>query len=393
MNSKTRPLVGALLLALGPAIGIGIARFAYGLVLPAMKSDLHWSYVQSGLMNTINAFGYLAGAVLMGRLTRRHGAHRIFQTGIIVTVVAILLVATTRNLLLLGVFRLLAGLSGAAIFVAGGTLAADLAHFAPSRRGAILSIFYAGPGLGIMLTAVSVPAVFGIYGTLSWQIAWLALGVISLLAGATSLAFWRGTTQHTNDDLPGRSLYRLTRFWQILLGYTLFGAGSIGYMTFMVTSLREGGMGGNMVALFWLVIGLSSVAAPIVWSGVIGGLSRGNAFALLVAVNAIGAALPLASQSLPVIFGSAAIFGSSFFSVVATTTAFAARNASRKDLPKAIASFTIAFGAGQTIGPLLIGLISDHIGSVQQGLHLGVVTIVIGAMVGFAQHDLGKPVV
>jgi predicted MFS family arabinose efflux permease len=389
VNVNKRPFVGALLMALGPAIGIGIARFAYGLVLPAMKSDLGWSYFQSGLMNTINALGYLAGAVLMGGLTRRFGVHRTFQAGIIVTIVAVLLVVTTRNFALLGTYRLLSGLSGAAIFVAGGTLASDLADATPSRRGAILSIFYAGPGLGIALTAVSVPAVFALYSTVSWQIAWLVLGGICLIAGATSLAFRHEMAHRSNDNLPATSTRRLARFWKILLGYTLFGAGSIGYMTFMVTNLREGGMGGDMVALFWLVIGLSSVAAPIVWSGAIGGFGRGNAFALLAVVNATGAALPLLSHSLPIIIVSAVIFGSSFFSVVATTTAFAARNASRNDLPKAIASFTIAFGGGQAIGPLVIGLISDHAGSVRQGLMIGVAAIAIGAGVGLAQNDVG----
>jgi hypothetical protein len=62
-----------LVLSLAPTIGLGIGRFAYALVLPDMRDSLHWSYSAAGFMNTINAAGYLAGALLASRLFRRFG--------------------------------------------------------------------------------------------------------------------------------------------------------------------------------------------------------------------------------------------------------------------------------------------------------------------------------
>jgi len=56
------------MLALAPAIGLGIGRFAYSLVLPDMRDSLQWSYSAAGFMNTVNAAGYLAGA--LGALPR-----------------------------------------------------------------------------------------------------------------------------------------------------------------------------------------------------------------------------------------------------------------------------------------------------------------------------------
>jgi hypothetical protein len=44
-------------LAVGPLVAIGLARFAYALLLPAMRADLDWSYAQAGAMNTANAIG------------------------------------------------------------------------------------------------------------------------------------------------------------------------------------------------------------------------------------------------------------------------------------------------------------------------------------------------
>ena len=62
-----------LILSLAPAIGLGIGRFAYALVLPDMRDTLGWSYSAAGFMNTINAVGYLAGALFASRMIRRFG--------------------------------------------------------------------------------------------------------------------------------------------------------------------------------------------------------------------------------------------------------------------------------------------------------------------------------
>ena len=50
--SPRYPWLVLLGLCLGNCITNGFARFAYGLLLPAMKSDLGWSYSQAGWLNT-----------------------------------------------------------------------------------------------------------------------------------------------------------------------------------------------------------------------------------------------------------------------------------------------------------------------------------------------------
>ena len=63
----------ALALSAGAALSLGITRFAYGLLLPTMRADLSWSYTLAGAMNTVNALGYLLGALLMPRLMQIYG--------------------------------------------------------------------------------------------------------------------------------------------------------------------------------------------------------------------------------------------------------------------------------------------------------------------------------
>jgi predicted MFS family arabinose efflux permease len=61
------------ILGIAPAVGLGICRFAYSLVLPDMRDSLGWSYSTAGFMNTINAAGYLVGALGASGFIRRFG--------------------------------------------------------------------------------------------------------------------------------------------------------------------------------------------------------------------------------------------------------------------------------------------------------------------------------
>ena len=59
-----RRLWVVLALSLGPAVSNSFARFAYALLLPAMRAELDLNYSQAGWLNTANALGYLAGAAV-----------------------------------------------------------------------------------------------------------------------------------------------------------------------------------------------------------------------------------------------------------------------------------------------------------------------------------------
>ena len=71
----------AALLSLGVTVSNSFARFAYALVLSAMRGELGWDYVQSGWRNTANAIGYLIGAILT-RLLIRHAGNRRLSAGL-----------------------------------------------------------------------------------------------------------------------------------------------------------------------------------------------------------------------------------------------------------------------------------------------------------------------
>jgi len=109
----------ALGLALGPAAALGLARFAYALLLPSMRTNLGWSFSAAGAMSTANAVGYLAGALLGAAAARRVGARRSFLAGLAVTVLALAVSAASGNLAVLLGLRVTAGAAGAVSFIVG----------------------------------------------------------------------------------------------------------------------------------------------------------------------------------------------------------------------------------------------------------------------------------
>lgn len=381
-----RPLVKVALLALGPALGLGIARFAYGLLLPPMKQELGWSYADAGWMNTFNAVGYVIGALTTASLSMRLGASSIYRAGSIVTVMSVLALGLTENFILLSIFRTISGISGGWIFVSGGTIAATLANENQAARGAMIGLFYAGAGFGIAFTGLVIPQWIDRFGTESWPAAWLLLGAIGMVFG---IATWRAAGPSKPDNRQGRKRmpYSPRHHRWILCAYAAFGAGSIGYMTFMVTYLQEASQPSWHISAFWMTMGLSAMTAPWLWADVIGRWPHARGFALLVGINAIGAIIPLVSTAFPAVLLSAAIFGCVFFAVVAATTDFVMRNVAATQRTEAIGIFTVVFGLGQIFGPLAIGVITDAHGSLRIGLATGSMLILSGCILALLQRD------
>ena len=375
-----------LILSLAPIIGLGIGRFAYSLVLPDMRDSLGWSYSSAGFMNTTNAAGYLAGALVTSRLVRRFGLSAALRAGTLACLVSLALSAVSGNFVVLSFARLLVGIGAAVGFVAGAALAATVAQSRPERANFLLSLFYAGPGLGILLSGLIAPFVLQAFGPGSWWIVWWAMTLISAIMILPLLLTRFGTSAGIADAAPAR--FAILPALIYLAGYFLFGAGYIAYMTFMIAYVRDAGGGAAAQSAFWCIIGLSAFVTPWVWRRVLA-LDRGGvSTAIILGVNAIGAALPLFGHSALLLAVSAVVFGTSFFAVVGSTTAFVRFNYPPAAWPTAIAAMTIAFGIGQTLGPVVTGAITDALGSLSYALNAGAVMLALGALAAAFQKRL-----
>jgi len=141
-----------------PAAANGLGRFAYGLVLPAMQHALGWSALQAGLVGAANLAGYLVGALLADRLLVRLGEFRATLGALIAVAVSLAAAAISASLPVLLVVRFGNGLAAAVAFIGGAVAIMSLADRQPRGRGdRMLGLYFAGPGVGIVVSAVVSP--------------------------------------------------------------------------------------------------------------------------------------------------------------------------------------------------------------------------------------------
>ncbi|MEV6995538.1 YbfB/YjiJ family MFS transporter [Streptomyces sp. NPDC093228] len=390
LAAKQRPeFLIALGLAAGPVVALGFTRFAYALLLPAMREKLHWSYAAAGGMNTSNALGYIIGAATAAWWSRRFGARTAFVWGIVISALALLASGATGNFAGLTVLRFIGGLSTAVTFVVGSALASRVhSGGQQARSAALVGMYMAGVGIGVVLSGVVVPAALTAWGVSGWQAGWLLMGVLAVLAIGPAAWAARQVPEQAAGGAAHGGRVSLKPLTPTFVWYVLFGAGYVSYMTFVIALLHSQGMKVWGTATFFIVLGVVSAAATLlVWGRVIGRLRGGVAPALVSAVVLIGVLPVLLWHGMGAAIASAIIFGSAFMAGPTAVTVLARRMLPAHAWTSGIALLTVAFSVGQAVGPLVSGLLSDSSGGIAKGLWLSVVLLAVSAAVALIQRE------
>jgi predicted MFS family arabinose efflux permease len=371
----------ALGLAAGPLVAMGMARFAYALLLPPMRADLQWTYTEAGAMNTANAVGYLAGAIGSAWIVSRVRLRLLFLIGIVLTAASVLACATTTSFALLAGLRLLGGGCGAITFVTGAALVMHAgAHLAAGRATLMLGIYVAGGGIGIAVSGIVLPPVLAGF---DWRAGWLALGLVSLAALVPAALATRGIGDGARPTIADAVAWPWRRLTPLAVAYGLFGLGYVGYTTFIVALLQLR-LGPGVVVVFWIVLGLAGAASTAAWTPLLGRFRGGRGLSLLLALAAVGGVVPVVAAGPAATIASAVLFGGAFLATAAAVTVVVRRAAPPYAWGRAVGALTTVFALGQCVGPVLTGALSDQTG-VRAGLALSAVLLAVGALVALAQ--------
>ncbi|MBU3723919.1 MAG: YbfB/YjiJ family MFS transporter [Burkholderiaceae bacterium] len=388
--SPTRIVLLATGLSLGPTVSNSFARFAYALVLPAMREDLAFNFSQAGFLNTANAFGYLLGAILTRLLVNQWGNKNLFRHGMILTAAALLLTGLVHDLWALALCRFAGGVGGAAVFICGGVLAGNIVAHDPKWSTRCITLYFGGAGIGLMLCGAVIPAWLDHTGPPGWADIWIAMG---LTAAAMSVASQVCVAQIAEPShASGSAAWPLKPMLPAFLSYICFGLGYIVYMTFIIAWVRSQGLSTTQVAAMWSLLGLTTILSPLVWSGPMAKWRGGRPMAAVMLTLGVGAGLPIVP--LPPewqFFGiqcSAALFGLGMFSAPASISTLIKHSLPKPAWGSAMATFTIAFGLSQVVAPLTSGWMADLSGSLRGGLTLSAAIILIGVGLALLQRPL-----
>ena len=386
----------AFMLALGVTVSNSFARFAYALLLPAMRSELQWSYAEAGWLNTANAIGYLTGAVLT-RLVIRHTGNRVWFIGaVFLTALAIMATGFTRDLAWLGVWRIVSGITGASAFIAGGALSGNVMPSKPETASTTIAIYFAGGGVGFLLCGVALPVLLEVAGPSAWPRAWVWMGWTGLVMFcACGWAAWRiaepGASDAASSAASSATSTGVKPLKAGLAAYTLFGLGYIGYMTFVIAWMRDNGATTGEVIAVWSTFGAASLAGPWLWQRALAHWLPGRMLAAALALLAVAALLPLLNAGIGSMLLSAAMFGASMWNIPGSVTTLVKRALPKHEWGAAVASFTIVFATGQIGGPVMTGWLADLYGGLRVGLACSVGVLALGALVALMQRNVVQP--
>jgi predicted MFS family arabinose efflux permease len=318
----------------------------------------------------------------------------------VVTTLSLLLTATTGAYAVLLAARTAAGLGGAWAFILGAAMVAAAGARGGSGRAALLlGLYYGGAGGGMTLAGLLVPWVLDratapgreLAGLAPWQVGWVALALLGAAATVVAALALRHTVDPPAPEADEHRRWDRARIGWLSAGYTFFGLGYIAYLTFVVAFLQEQGVGLRTVAVFWVVVGFAASGGWFVWGGLIGSLGGSRAMTVLLGVLAAGTVLPVVVPQTWAFFVSGVVVGGSFLSVVTAMTVGVRQTLPQGLWTSGLAFATVAFGAGQTVGPWLTGWFSDLRGDLGAGLLLSAGLLVTGAVLALRQRDAPPP--
>ena len=377
-------------LSLGPAVSNGFARFAYGLVLPAMRDDLGWTYTEAGWINTANAIGYLLGAVLALALISRLGPSFLFIAGMALTALSLVLSGLTEDFWLLSGWRILAGVGGAPVFIAGGVMVSALFRDDKAKNALAIAVYFGGGGIGMIICGGALPYMVEWFGIGVWPLTWVLVGVLSYLCFLPG--YWAAAAAPPPPPAPKGEGGRLpsARMFCAEAAYFCFGLGYVVYITFLIAWLHYQGASTALIAWTWAIMGLAVWLSPFAWRRVLAAAEGGRAVALTSLAVGLGVLIPLIDASLLGVTASALLVGGSFFMVPTSVTTFSRKNLPQEQWGKAVARFTVIFSVGQIIGPTGAGYLADLTGDNTAGLGAAGAILLVGALFGALQKPLAR---
>ena len=360
MPSKMEPNVvrTALAGAVAMAVAMGLGRFFYTPVLPAMMEGLGLGPAEAGWIASANYVGYLLGAILAAYGWAEGIERKVAMSALVATALLLFAMGVSSNLAILTAIRFFAGLSSA--FAMIFTTAIVLSHGLASGKSWVQAGHFGGVGSGIFISAIMFGLIILLDG--GWRMAWIMASVLAFAGLAFVLRYLPREVVRSGPPKKEPPLVWTAPMMGLTVAYGIFGFGYIVTATFLVAIVRDGGGSSLFEAGVWLVTGIAAAPSVAYWLPVAKRWGLVNVFAIGCLVEAFGVAVSVLVP-LPVgpIVGGV-LLGCTFVAV----TAFglqAGRQLAVESPRRALALMTAAFGVGQILGPVVAGYLADWTGT------------------------------
>ena len=294
-------------------VGIGLARFGYTPLIPALIAAGWFAPSAAVYLGAANLAGYLAGALGARAIAARTGVPALLRGSMLLTAASLFACALPFGFLWFFLWR----------FLSGGTGGVLMALAAPSvmptipaaRRGLAGGAIFTGVGLGIAASGTLVPFL------MQWGLVetWLGLGATALVLTAIA---WNGWPEANGVPAPPRSERppAAPALGALYLEYALNAVGLVPHMVFLVDFIaRDLGRGLHEAAGYWVIFGFGALVGPLAGGHLGDRIGFRPALRLSFVAQALCVALPLVTVSSVGLAVSSFVVGAFVPGIVAVT--------------------------------------------------------------------------
>jgi predicted MFS family arabinose efflux permease len=259
-DDDTAPWRAALSGVCANLVGIGLARFAYTPLIPALILAGWFTPTQAAYLGAANLAGYLAGALLARPLASRLTSATLLRAAMLLTAASFPASAYPLSFAWFFAWRFASGLSGGALMVVAAPVI--LQHVPVRQRGVVSGVMFAGVGLGIAASGALVALLLrnGLAQT------WNVLGALALLLTAVA---WNGWPHDAKREVAGPvseppRAQSDAALRALHIGYGLSAVGLVPPMVFLVDFIaRANHLGVEAGARYWTLFGFAAISGPV----------------------------------------------------------------------------------------------------------------------------------
>ena len=354
---------------------LGLARFAFGMLLPSMREALNMSYDEMGFLGTANFAGYLSAVGLAPFLLRYLTPRKLIASGLLMISICMFGISSAGSYLLILVLYTAVGFGSGFANIPLMTLVSY--WFRRERRGRAAGLMVVGSGFAIIFSGFIIPVLNNAFGANGWRTGWLLLASIVLVIALIAAFLLRNDPaekgleplgqMHDIEYDPAETKGSFTSL-QILthLGglYFIFGSTYVIYGTFVVTTMVEEYAFAEVSAgHFWSWVGFFSLFSGTLFGLLSDRMGRKKGLRTVFAVQAVAYLLAGSNIGTWAMFASVVLYGVTVFAIPAIMAAAVGDYLGKARAAAAFSIITFSFAIGQTLGPAVAGMVAETSGT------------------------------
>lgn len=357
-------------------IGLGVARFAFTGLIPAMLDD-YLSIKFVGILASLNFAGYLSGSLFSIFIKDINVKVYLYRLGVVLAILTTFVLSYSDNNTLWMISRVLAGFAGAMCLIVGTAIVMQKLTIKSKTKA--MGIHFSGIGFSILTTDLIARFILSLNYT--WRDSWSVLAIFAIILSFYSvyiLSFDKEVKQKAVKTKFDFSIF--TPFVIVLImAYFAEGVGFVVQATFLpdiINNLK--GLEGYG-SITWTLVGVAGIPSCIIWMLLAHRFGSSNIIIIALLLQAVGVLIPVFSTNVYLNLLSGVLYGGTFIGLVALFMNLGGQ-LSKGNPVVLMGALTTSYGIGQVIAPLYSVYFIEKYGSYDYALILTAIIVVGGAI-------------